>query len=109
MSGEPRMSAALIVALVRHRYATHVRELDMLLWRALSTSAGGTADVTGEVNELLRADPPRARPPTSEISEEQVRAALERAGGVQAQAWRDLGLANRYVLKRLIRKFQIPE
>ena len=35
----------------------------------------------------------------------EVREALERCGGVQGKAWRELGLANRYVLKRLMQKY----
>ena len=108
-SGEPRCSAALMTALLRHRYSAHVRELDTLLWRALATGDGHAAELTAEVTRLLDMPPPRARPMTEDVTEIQVREALARCGGVQAQAWRDLGLANRYVLKRLIRKFRIAE
>jgi len=38
-----------------------------------------------------------------DLSADVVRAAIERAGS-QEQAWRDLGLANRHVLKRLVKK-----
>jgi hypothetical protein len=36
-----------------------------------------------------------------------VKAALERSGGVKDKAWRELGLANRWVLARLLKKYEI--
>lgn len=104
-NGEPRLSSALMRVLVMHDYRTHVRELDGLLWRSLSTSTENVAELTDEVREELTLSH-GSRAPT-EVSAEEVRAALERAGGVQERAWRELGLANRYVLKRLIKKFGI--
>lgn len=81
-----------------------------MLWRSLVTSPGDVAELTSEVeDELSAAVRSSARlavaPRTpKELTAEEVRAALDRANGVQERAWRDLGLANRYVLKRLIRK-----
>ena len=43
------------------------------------------------------------------LTADDVRAALERAGGVPDKAWRDLGLANRHVLKRLVKKFGLRD
>jgi transcriptional regulator with GAF, ATPase, and Fis domain len=43
------------------------------------------------------------------VGPDAIRAALARAGGVRERAWRDLGLANRHVLKRLIKKHGIAD
>jgi transcriptional regulator with GAF, ATPase, and Fis domain len=43
------------------------------------------------------------------LTAEDVRAALDRVGGVHEKAWRELGLANRHVLKRLVKKLGLRE
>lgn len=122
-TGEPRLSIELVRALAIHSYQTHVRELDLLLWASLASSAGDTAEITPEV--LLELDasetrlgtgtgrpgssPPAPRTDTRALDADEVRAAIERAGGVHEKAWRDLGLANRHVLKRLVKKFGLRE
>ena len=97
--------------LVTHRYTTHVRELDALLWRAIA-SGSGRLDLTDAVlgaagerrPEVLRQDQEVPRePPTKQ----EVLCCLERHGGVKERAWRDLGLSSRYALKRLLRKYGI--
>lgn len=108
--GEPRIAAALARRLVLHDFRTHGRELDALLWRSIATSPEDVLELTPDVEAELTQDTPA--PVTSrrlpvELSAEEIRAALARANGVQERAWRDLGLANRYVLKRLIAKMGI--
>jgi two-component system nitrogen regulation response regulator GlnG/two-component system response regulator HydG len=104
--GEPRLDAALVRALVQHAYATNVRELQALLWRSVATSPGDVLELTDEVRAGVVARPP---PPatTREHTAEEIREALARCGGVQERAWRELGMASRYVLKRAIRKHGI--
>jgi hypothetical protein len=51
--GEPRISPALMSALVSHHYRTHVRELEGLLLRALLDSPGRYIDLTPEVRQEL--------------------------------------------------------
>jgi two-component system nitrogen regulation response regulator GlnG/two-component system response regulator HydG len=104
----PRIAPDLILALVAHSYTTHVRELEGALWQAIATSPGQQLELTTAVSEKLgvtakdkRAELIAGKPP----SREEVVACLERNGGVQERAWRELGLKNRYVLKRLIKKF----
>ena len=41
------------------------------------------------------------------LTAEDVMGALERAGGVHEKAWRELGLGNRHVLRRLMKKHNI--
>lgn len=109
-SGEPRLSLALVRELVRHEYRTHVRELDTLLWASLASSPGKVAELTEETRLALgESEPESVRPriDVKELDEETVRAAIAKAGGVHEKAWRDLGLANRHVLKRLVKKYGI--
>jgi two-component system nitrogen regulation response regulator GlnG/two-component system response regulator HydG len=51
----PRLSPALVTALVRHSFVAHVRELGSLLLRACESSAGRYLELTPEVREGLSA------------------------------------------------------
>lgn len=109
-TGEPRIALDLMRTLVLHAYATHIRELDVLLWAALSESTGDTAELVPEVEAALTGGTQSlaARVDVRDLSAEVIRAAIEKAGS-QEQAWRDLGLANRHVLKRLVKKHGLRE
>ncbi len=94
-SGEPRTSPELAVALVRHLYTTHVRELAGVLVCAALESRGDTVDLTEGARRRLsggegHVEAPRAA--QSPPSREDVVAALERHGGdvPRGSAWRDL-------------------
>ncbi|HEU4578597.1 MAG TPA: sigma 54-interacting transcriptional regulator [Polyangiaceae bacterium] len=100
--GEPRLSLALVRALVLHDYSTHARELERLLWVSLQSSPGDELEYTAEVRALCRF-PERGRDP-EEVSREELRAALARHGGKRERAWRELGLSSRHALSRLMRK-----
>ncbi len=107
-TGEPRLALPLVRELVKHEYRTHVRELDSLLWASLASSPGRVAELTEETVLALGDTEPESIAPridVREITAETVKAAIERAGGVHEKAWKDLGLANRHVLKRLVKKF----
>ena len=107
-TGEPRLALPLVRELVKHEYRTHVRELDSLLWASLASSPGRVAELTEETLAALGDTEPesvRARVDVREVDAETVKAAIAKAGGVHEKAWRDLGLANRHVLKRLVKKF----
>jgi two-component system nitrogen regulation response regulator GlnG/two-component system response regulator HydG len=105
-NGEPRLSSELARSLVQHGFSTHVRELENLLMRAAGSSRGKELDLTKEVRAVLR---PIARPTAKEVGAEEIRAALARHGGVKDKAWRDLGLASRHALHRLMKKLGIDE
>lgn len=110
--GEPRITAALARRLVTHVYRTHVRELDALLWCALASSPDGDIELTAEVEREFEQgadDTATERRSVHELPVEELRAALERADWVQERAWRDLGLANRHVLKRLVKKYGLKK
>jgi two-component system nitrogen regulation response regulator GlnG/two-component system response regulator HydG len=106
--GEPRIAIDLVKALVAHSYTTHIRELDLLLWASLGSSPGGVADLTAEVEAAMSSVEPQRnddeRVDVKALTADDIRAALERVGGVHEKAWRELGLANRHVLKRLVKK-----
>jgi DNA-binding NtrC family response regulator len=100
--GLPRLSEGFARRLVRRAYGANVRELRQLLWRALGASTGSelvwpdaheeptVAGVGGDPNDAL--------------SREQVERALHVNNGSIEKTWRALGLANRHVLNRLLRK-----
>jgi len=107
-TGEPRIDPDLVEALARHHFTTHVRELDTLLWQALSQSEGDYIALTDELREdLQRAEPLEPEAPAvdrPEPTKDEILACLARHSGKQSTAWRDLGLRSRYALYRLLRK-----
>jgi DNA-binding NtrC family response regulator len=119
-AGEPRVTIDLIEHLVGRAYTTHVRELDGLLWRAMTASAGSVIELphamaresTATAAVVARSSPPRApvtAPPDArdELTEERLRASLSEHGGNLVRAARALGLPSRYALYRLLRKHAI--
>jgi two-component system nitrogen regulation response regulator GlnG/two-component system response regulator HydG len=102
---EPRIDPDLIELFLRHRYTTHARELERLLWLALSTSPDDFVCATAELRAELGSSAPE---PEIEVDQSAVEAALAASGGNITRATRLLGLRNRYVLYRLMRKFGIP-
>lgn len=97
----PRVSCRLIEALLRHPLPLQVRELESILWRCLGGSNGDTVDLVAPLSDF----PPPARAPLLlELTPEVIKACLDKHNGVQERVWRELGLANRYVLRRLIYK-----
>ena len=105
-TGRARVDLPLMEALIGHKYTHHVRQLEGLLWRAIATSTGDRIALTDEVRaELSAGDVPQDRGPRPLPDEETVRAAMERHAGVQERVWRELGLKNRFVLRRLIKKY----
>lgn len=104
-TGEPRLSAALARALVLHAWSTNVRELEALLLKAASSSRGDTLELTDEVRRFIKI-PVK---PTGEVTADEIRAALARHGGVKDKAWRELRLASRHALHRLMKKMDIPD
>jgi transcriptional regulator of acetoin/glycerol metabolism len=86
---------------VRHRYTHHFRELERLVRLAQRTSPDGSLDLTREV--LAEIDiPPAAAVPTAA----EVREALKSTKST-AEAAKRLGVASRFALYRLMKKYGI--
>jgi transcriptional regulator of acetoin/glycerol metabolism len=112
-SGGFTIDAELMVRLLRHPLGGNVRELESLLWEAMADSPGATLAAPrhwavaryDELESPVRAALP-ARP-REEPTLEQIRAAVDEHGGNLASAARQLGLASRYALYRLLKKYGI--
>jgi DNA-binding NtrC family response regulator len=115
---EARVDGALVDALLRRRFATNVRELDGLLWQAMSASPsdvvvfsdaawppGDTIPVDRSAAAMPRISP-RA-PPHREPTANEIRDSVQRENGSVRRAAEALGLPSRYVLYRLMRKHGI--
>jgi two-component system nitrogen regulation response regulator GlnG/two-component system response regulator HydG len=113
---EPRLDPDLVEMLVRHPWRLHTRELERLLFIAVSTSPGDYVTLTSEVlaevapadetpvpDNLLRL-PASAAPPPDKA---RIESALAAAEGRVAGAAERLGLSSRYVLYRLMRQYGI--
>jgi two-component system nitrogen regulation response regulator GlnG/two-component system response regulator HydG len=103
--GDPRIARDLAAALVSHVYATHAREIASILLRALVESRGDTVELSDGARELLGLAASEAAAMPGDVPREAIVEALTRHGGVREKVWRDLGLANRHVLKRLMKKY----
>ncbi|PCC67859.1 Sigma-54 interaction domain-containing protein [Nannocystis exedens] len=130
----PRVSWRLIEQLASHRFTTHVRELESLLWRAMTASTGDTVDVADPADEphvfadmsheprpaggrspdrsdsLADTAPPAPAPPGLDpltIPPDVIQRCLDRHEGRQEPVWRELGLSSRHVLTRLVRRYNL--
>lgn len=101
---EPRIDPDLIELLLRHSFKTHARELERLLWVALSTSEDDFVAATPELRAEIGTAPPE---PELEPDRAAVEQALSAARGNVTRAARLLRLKNRYVLYRILRKLDI--
>jgi len=100
---EPRVAPALVDRLLRHTFHTNTRELAQILWQALAESRGDTVELTEGVAQRLTGGAP-ALAATGEIGRAQIETALSAAKGNVTRAARALGLKNRFVLYRLMKK-----
>ncbi len=105
-----RVACALVDALVRHRFSTHVRELERAVWAAVADSRADTVGLgPGTLSALTPSteESPEPGEETTDPGADAIRAALAK-GGVTSAA-KALGLRNRYVLYRLMKKHGIEE
>ena len=104
---EPRIEAELVSRLLTHDYTHQVRELETFLRTAIARSRGDTICLVPGLESTL--DQPADDHFTSpaELSREDILACLEKHEWQQAATWRDLGLKNRYALRRLIQKHDL--
>ncbi|MEL6345900.1 MAG: sigma 54-interacting transcriptional regulator [Myxococcota bacterium] len=104
--GAVRISPGLIFALVRQPLPLNVRQLDQHLWEAILAAPGDRLRLVSALKASLKAPEVEAARAPAEISADQVQEALKATGGVLAETWKVLGLKNRYVLRRLMRKYR---
>jgi DNA-binding NtrC family response regulator len=122
----PRIHPNLVQHLLQRRYTANIRELDAMLWRAMSESHGDVIEMPSEARAVgpstapgtapgsepalpadaaeIGAAPNESRP---EPGPNDIRAALARHDGRVAEAARTLGLSSRYALYRLMKKHGI--
>jgi hypothetical protein len=101
--GVPRVGEGFVRRLVQGAYTANVRELRQLLWRALATSAGDELAWPDAAADSLAGG--SGGSPAEDLGPEQLKRALEDSNGSLEKTWRTLGLANRHVLNRLLRKY----
>jgi two-component system nitrogen regulation response regulator GlnG/two-component system response regulator HydG len=104
-----RVDPRLMEALVCHDFRHEVRELERLLWLAVSSSRSHFLAPTPEVlAELQRKhpEPPGARP-AAELDRETIERALEASAGNVTEAAKSLGMSSRFALYRLMRRHGI--
>jgi DNA-binding NtrC family response regulator len=97
---EPRIAPDLVDALLRHAFTHQLRELERLLWLAVTTTREPFVALTPEVLAELRLPVDAPGEPTEDI----IRTALAEAQGNVTKAARKLGLKNRFLLYRLMKK-----
>ncbi|MEZ4237731.1 MAG: sigma 54-interacting transcriptional regulator [Myxococcota bacterium] len=100
----PQITMALLRQLLTHPYTTHVRELEALLWRSVAAAEHGPLDEVAPSEPPPPSAPRAQRGPTDPgaLDPAHVQQVLDRHGGFQERAWRELGLANRHVLARFV-------
>jgi MoxR-like ATPase len=106
LGGSPLLSPTLVRALVSMPWTTHARELMQILWASLRDSPDRILICPAGLRPAKAAGSRPSRAPGS-ISEEEIRASIERNGGRLEDVWRELGLTSRYVLRRLMARHQI--
>jgi two-component system nitrogen regulation response regulator GlnG/two-component system response regulator HydG len=116
-SGRPiaRFAAGFIDCALRQDLKTNTRQLEALLWKAMSESPQSEVVPPSEWRRESASSPPGAAmpgssPPSSgEPSADEIRDALAAVGGSKGKAASILGLANRFALYRLMKKHGIDD
>ena len=100
---EPRLAPELVVRLLRHPFTHHVRELERIVWLALGTAEADNIGITPAVEAELR-DSAESASESVELDRETLAQALAANGRSPTRAAKALGLKNRFVLLRLLKK-----
>lgn len=101
---EPRLAPELVVRLLRHPFTHHVRELERLVWLALGTAEGDYVGVTAGVDAELR-DSAESEVAAAEVDRDTLVRTLDENGRSPTRTAKALGLKNRFVLIRLLKKY----
>ena len=116
-SGRPyaRFAPGFIECALRQDLPNNTRQLESLLWKAMAESSQNEVVAPSDWRPESMAAPPgaspttRSRPSSSEPSADQIRDALDAAGGSVGKAAGILGLSNRFALYRLMKKHGIGD
>jgi DNA-binding NtrC family response regulator len=100
---EPRLAPDLVVRLLRHPFTHHVRELERLVWLALGTAEADYIGLTPDVERELEQSA-ESQVDATELDRDTLARALADNGRSPTRAATALGLKNRYVLLRLLKK-----
>lgn len=100
---EPRLAPDLVIRLLAHPFTHHVRELERLVWLALGTADADYIGLTPDVEREL-ADSADSTSDASEVDRETLIKALAEHDRSPTKVAKALGLKNRYVLIRLLKK-----
>jgi DNA-binding NtrC family response regulator len=112
-----RIDSKLVEAALRSDFPGNVRDLDALLWKAMSASAGSDtilmsdgllpAAASSERGRSTRPGESSSPVKNREPSESEIRDALRTNAGNVTRAARTLGLSSRYALYRMLMKLGI--
>jgi two-component system response regulator HydG len=108
----PRFTPAFVESILRQELETNTRELEAVLWKAMSEATGSDIGAPSGRPSESSSSPTRplkvaVRPP-AEPSLEQIRGALSGAGGSIEKAARALGVS-RFALYRLMKKHGLKD
>jgi two-component system nitrogen regulation response regulator GlnG/two-component system response regulator HydG len=101
---EPRLAPDFVVRLLNHPFTHHVRELERLVWLALGSADADYIGLTPDVERELDASAESATVDLAELDRDTIARALADNGRSPTKAAKALGLKNRYVLLRLLKK-----
>jgi two-component system nitrogen regulation response regulator GlnG/two-component system response regulator HydG len=107
-----RFAPGLIEYALRHEWTANTRQLDAVLWKAMSESPGdeiGPPSEWATVSVRAGASVASSSRPPSEPSADDIRAALDSVGGSVGKAARILGLTSRFALYRLMKKHAVSD
>jgi two-component system nitrogen regulation response regulator GlnG/two-component system response regulator HydG len=107
-----RLRPSFIEHILHEPFETNTRQLEAVLWKAMSEAQGDevSAPLGARTKSLpLGTTAPAERRTTQEPSADQVRAALDAAGGSVEKAARALGLSSRFAMYRLMKKHAIRD
>jgi two-component system response regulator AtoC len=96
--GTVRLAPETLDRLVKYAYPGNVRELEHIIQRSLTLVRGPVVralDLPAELRQVDAAEPGPLQERLDAVEREMLRAALERAGGVQTKAAEELGISER--------------
>jgi DNA-binding NtrC family response regulator len=100
---EPRLAPNFVARLLRHPFTHHVRELERIVWLAIGTAEADFIGITAAVEAELVASA-ESDVDIGQLDRDTIAKALADNGRSPTRAAKALGLKNRFVLLRLLKK-----